>query len=349
MFNLFSKKKVEELEAENRRLKRQIQDMSEHKNGKTPIKSTKLDEWVIHLDSQNNIAYINSTLAKDLKLDRDALKNKGLSEIDYIFGKGKLKEMVEEAKISGKIIESKMNYNDKIYLIKALVYNETPQLIVDDITKLSGLESKLSSLEKLVDPSVIEELLEKGIDVSKIEKKTITILYGDIRKFTKYVEKANPDEFRSVINDYLDAMTDIIKSGYKGTVDKFIGDKVMAFFGAPKEMEKHADTAVKAAVEMQKTQKGLVEKWKVPLYTGIGINTGEVMVGLFGSDKRSEYTCYGNDVNLADRICGIAEPNEILISQNTYERLADKLDFKDIGEKTFKGIEKPVKIYSKKI
>ena len=117
-------------------------------------------------------------------------------------------------------------------------------------------------------------------------------------------------------------------------------------------MPESTDTAIKAAIDMQNSQKNLKEKWanegKPELGIGIGINTGDVMVGPFGSDKRYDYTIIGSNVNLADRICGIAESDEILISKSTYDRLNDKLDFKDIGEKKFKGIENPVRIYSKK-
>jgi adenylate cyclase len=278
-------------------------------------------------------------------LNKSGLINKDISEIDYIFGKGKLEQMINDAKASSATIDSEMSHGSKLYKIKAVVYNDVPQIIIGDVT----LENLLKSN---VDPSVIRDLNEKGVNVFKHENKDISVLFGDIRGFTKYVEGAKPDDVSYVLTDYLTEMTDVIFRN-SGTFDKSVGDMIMGLFGAPQSMQNHADIAVRSAIEMQECQKKLKEKWSKegnsPLCMGIGINTGYALVGPFGSKKRNNYTAIGNTINLGNRACGAAEPDEILITQDTYERLCDKLDFKDIGEKTFKGITKPVRIYSKKI
>jgi len=204
-------------------------------------------------------------------------------------------------------------------------------------------------------PQVINELTSNP-DKLRLggEKKFLTILFSDIRGFTTLAEKLAPEEVSSILNEYLSAMTDIIFK-YNGTLDKFIGDAIMVLWGAPVSQEDHAKRAVLCAIDMHKKLKELHKEWasqNKPLFEiGIGINSGEVIVGNMGSKDRMEYTAIGDNVNLASRIEGLNRDynTKIIISESTYELVKNDIKAAPLGEVKVKGKEKPVKIYEVKI
>ena len=168
----------------------------------------------------------------------------------------------------------------------------------------------------------------------------------------------NPDEVKDTINEYLSAMIGVIDQ-YEGTVDKIIGDEVMGLFGAPVAYDDHPYRSIRVGIEMQKAHQKLLDKWRSEKRptppVGIGINTGDVVIGNIGCNTRTNYTALGHHVNLASRLCGAAAGGEILMSMNTVEALAkfaasspdamkEKINFQKAGTITAKGIKEPVPI-----
>lgn len=210
------------------------------------------------------------------------------------------------------------------------------------------------TFSKLVDKSVVDELL-KDPERLKLggEKKIVTVLFSDIRGFTTITEKMPSEALVKHLNEYLEAMTNIVMK-YKGTLDKYVGDEIMAFWGAPVPQEDHALLACKAAVEMMVVLKQLNEVWvnlkpdpKPALDIGIGLNTGSMHVALMGSSSRMDYTLIGDNVNLGARIEGTNKQykTNIIISEFTYEHVKDHVIVRELDLVRVKGKELPVKLY----
>ncbi len=203
-------------------------------------------------------------------------------------------------------------------------------------------------LERSVDPQVMKMLLDAGQDFLRGQRSEATVLFSDMRGFTNVAERTPPEMLVARLNEHLEAMTEAILA-HQGTLDKFIGDAVMALFGVPWPMEDHALRAVRTAVEMQKAQQRLMEHWTrigweaVPI--GIGINSGPMIAGEIGTLRRSDYTVIGDAVNLASRLCGLAQPNQILISQATYEQVREAVEARPLEPVIVKGKSRPVMIY----
>ncbi|MDF1815292.1 MAG: adenylate/guanylate cyclase domain-containing protein [Verrucomicrobiales bacterium] len=207
----------------------------------------------------------------------------------------------------------------------------------------------LEALGKYVSPAVARRALrEEAFASEQPDRREITIFFSDIRGFTEWSERKEPEEVTSVLNDYLKAMTEIVVSR-GGTLDKFVGDCIMVVFNAPDNLEDHAERAVRMAWEMQEKITELSEAWqslgREPIQVGMGIHTGFVTVGNFGSDLFSDYTAIGNNVNLAARIEESSGPGQILVSETTYLRTAKIMESRPLGEKQFKGVKEPVPVF----
>jgi adenylate cyclase len=207
-----------------------------------------------------------------------------------------------------------------------------------------------ANLSRFLSPALMEQAKNGAIDLKRGgELMEVTIMFTDIRGFTSMSEKETPQDVVRMLNDYFERMVEVVfDTG--GILDKFIGDALMAIWGAPIQKPDDAERAVQAALEMQRqviqfnrlrTQQG-----KSPVYIGIGINTGQVVVGNMGSPKRMEYTVIGDAVNLASRLCHEARANEIIISGYTVKQLrgnAFELD-QSLPPAKVKGKEKPIPI-----
>lgn len=189
------------------------------------------------------------------------------------------------------------------------------------------------------------ELLKLGGD-----KREITIFFSDIKGFSTFSEKMKPEELVSLLNEYLGEMTDIILSN-EGTLDKYEGDAIMAFWGAPIGISDHAKHACLAALANQKRLAELREKWrnegKPEIQVRLGLNTGEAVVGNMGSANRFNYTAMGDSVNLASRLEGINKEygTDIVISESTYAQVKDDFICRELDLIRVKGKEQPVRIY----
>ena len=212
-------------------------------------------------------------------------------------------------------------------------------------------EMMRSRLERFHSPQIIEMIL-KGSQETKdniMEPKdlTATVLFTDIIDFTQLAEQSSPRETNIILNQYFSTMTEIIFSS-EGTLDKYIGDGLMAVFGAPMEREDDAERAILAAKEMKRqlavmmtSQEGIRKKFDIR----IGINTGRVVAGNIGSPRRLDYTVIGDPVNIASRLESIAKPNQILIGEETYRAVKGKFKIGTIGPKKVKGKSTEIMVY----
>jgi class 3 adenylate cyclase len=229
-----------------------------------------------------------------------------------------------------------------VYTTLVVVYYRTEERSRKWITSVFG---------KYVSPVVIENLI-KNPERLKLggERRNITVFFSDIRGFTSISERLPPEELVSLLNEYLTEMTSIIIKN-QGLVDKFMGDAIMAFWGAPIDQADHAETACSSSLEMLDKLKELQKKWKkenIPSFDiGIGLNTGDAIVGNMGSFDRFDYTAMGDNVNLASRLEGLNKlyGTNIIISENTLEIVKDKFDTRKLDAVKVKGREKPILIY----
>ncbi len=191
------------------------------------------------------------------------------------------------------------------------------------------------SFEAYFPTSVVEKIMTNPKTItSGGRKKELTILFSDIKDFTSYSSTMEPDYIQKLLNEYFEAMTEIIFK-YKGTLDKFIGDGLMVFFGDPDPQPDHALLCVKAAIEMQQKVREIRAKWEktgsMPIQIRIGISTGTVVVGNMGSSMRLSYTVIGSAVNLAQRLESNAPVDGILISKRTNDFVKEHITTKSLG------------------
>ncbi len=205
-------------------------------------------------------------------------------------------------------------------------------------------------LSRYHSPQIIEALLEAKHEANPVfmeaKDQEATILFADIIGFTRLSEAMTPREVNLFLNEYFSLMTDIVFA-HNGTLDKYIGDGVMAVFGAPMEREDDAERAVRVALSMRQKLKLLVKNLseKRRYKVRIGINTGHVVAGNIGSPKRLDYTVIGDTVNIASRLEALAEPDQILIGEETYRRVAGKFKLKEIGPRLLRGRSTKVMVY----
>jgi class 3 adenylate cyclase len=208
---------------------------------------------------------------------------------------------------------------------------------------------------RYVDDYVLSQLLENGDDEKQtgIERE-VTILFADIRRFTRLSEGLAAHDVVSLLNEIFQLASDVILER-GGTIDKFIGDSVMAYFGAPVPQADHALRAVTCAVEIQRAIERRSSQLELhipgvparePVCVGIGIHTGTVIVGNIGSDRRTDFTAVGDAVNVAHRLEKLAQPGEILVSEAVQRRVRGVLRMRFEGERQLSGREEPVHVYS---
>lgn len=214
-----------------------------------------------------------------------------------------------------------------------------------------------------VSPKIVKELIDNP-DKTKLggERRTVTVLFSDVIGFTSLSEKRQPEEVVSLLNEYFQEMAEIIFR-WDGTLDKFVGDEIMAIWGAPVEQQNHAELAVRCALDMSDRLTRLQDRWKKRasdvLDVGIGINTGEVLIGNIGAPgKKMDYTAIGDHVNLAARVEKLTRQygTRILMTENTFghvEPLISKgsfghIELRELASAKVKGKEKEVKIFGLK-
>ncbi len=207
--------------------------------------------------------------------------------------------------------------------------------------------------EQFHSPQVVEELIKKTHDWDRPnrmrEKVEMTILFADIRGFGNMMTALKLEEIMTFLDEYYSAMTKTVFNN-QGSIDKFIGDEVMAFFGAPIALDNSSESGIKTAVEMVNSFRDLKEQFSaVPSFEGLGIgvgvSTGEVFVGNVGSRRRYDYTVIGSAVNLARRLCSFAESDQIVTTERTIDEMDRKVSSEFVKNLSFKGISDPVNVH----
>ncbi len=228
-----------------------------------------------------------------------------------------------------------------LLMAKTQIQNQREQSI--------ALSHKLS---KYLSPQVWQSIFTGERDVRlETQRKKLAIFFSDIKGFTELSEEMEPEALTELLNHYFDEMSAVALK-YGGTIDKFVGDSIMIFFGDPttKGQREDAFACVSMAIEMRKHMKIMRQKWrsqgiKTPLEIRMGISTGYTTVGNFGAENRMDYTIIGKEVNLASRLESLADAGEILVSYETFSLIKDRIMCRDKGEITVKGFGKPVAIY----
>jgi adenylate cyclase len=210
------------------------------------------------------------------------------------------------------------------------------------------------NLERFLSPNVAQALsryLSQHGRLWEPQEQQVSVLFADVKGFTSLSERLSPREVQDLLNEYLHEMTDVIFR-YHGTVDKYIGDGIMAVFGAPRLPDEpvddqHAARAVSAALEMQAAQKRLVDKMDPgkAFSIRIGVNTGAAFTGFFGTRHRLEYTAIGDTVNTAARLEGAAEPGTVFIGDDTARLVGAAFKLQEMGELQLKGKQQRVRAF----
>ncbi|WP_206075988.1 adenylate/guanylate cyclase domain-containing protein [Marinitoga lauensis] len=223
---------------------------------------------------------------------------------------------------------------------------------IQSVLKESKEKKKIKSFFfKYVPDFVAQKLLDQGKTELGGEKKKVVLIMSDIVGFTEKSEKLSPEDVVRFLNYYLSQMADIIRNKYYGTIDKFIGDLIMAIFGAPIEFGDEVDRAISCALDMRKKLKDInIELKKMgfdfEVNAGIGMHYGEVIIGNIGADFRMDYTCIGDTVNTTSRIEHLTRDlNQWLIVTEEIVKRSKKYNFKYIGDFKVKGKELPLKLY----
>jgi adenylate cyclase len=208
-----------------------------------------------------------------------------------------------------------------------------------------------SRMERYHSPAVVDEIVKGSISTeSEVRSTDVSILFADISGFTTVSETKKPEEVAEFLSHFFSFAVESIFA-YGGTLDKFIGDAVMAFFGAPLPQDDHADRAVLTGLMLQR----MVNDWNVergridlpPVLVRVGINSGLAVVGNVGTEKRVDYTVLGTSVNIASRLeSGVAKPGQLVISQNTMDRIIGSFDTEPLGEFALKGLQQKMPVYA---
>jgi PAS domain S-box-containing protein len=218
-------------------------------------------------------------------------------------------------------------------------------IVLDDLTERKKLEAQRGLLQRMVSPAVLDQLDPNTLQVGG-KQVFITVLFADVRGFTSYSEKHSPEELVAVLNQYLAAAADAVLA-HEGTVDKFLGDAVMAWYNAPILQPDHTLRAVKSALAIRDAIAKLHSELpkEAHLDFGVGIHYGEAVLGWIGTEKRLEFTSLGDSVNTTKRIQENAAKNQILISKEAYERVKDEVEARPFAPLTVKGKTQPLDVF----
>jgi class 3 adenylate cyclase len=337
-----------------------------------------VEELILTVDAHGKISFLNSPMAFFLQAkDRRAVIGEPLAKIDQTsLGQGFFSGIVEGVRGSAQpwIVERECPELDASLLphgqrggppktasILRMVANSAKgsvTILIQNVTQIKWLERNFA---RYVSPEVLLKMYEMAeTDFFKPERREISILFGDLRGFTKMSSEMSPEDVHQTVNSFFAEMVTSVKE-FNGTVDKFIGDQVMALFGAPLAQPHHALLSLICGVDMQKRHLQWMEKRTLAGMPapglGIGIAAGEAVVANVGTAERMEYTALGHTVNLAARLCGDAQGGEILTVPHSYHaaRAAIKqpkpplekiphLHFEFLGRRTFKNLSEPVEV-----
>ncbi|MFT3891439.1 MAG: adenylate/guanylate cyclase domain-containing protein [Anaerolineales bacterium] len=219
-------------------------------------------------------------------------------------------------------------------------------IVLDDLTEQKRLQAQRRLFERMVSPAVIDQLDPNSLQLGG-KRIDITVLFADVRGFTSFSETQSPEKLVSILNRYLGAMAEAVLS-QEGTIDKFMGDAIMAWFNAPVTQKDHTLRAVKTALAIRETVENVLYKELPPeahLAFGAGIHYGDAILGLIGTDRRLEYTAISDSVNTAKRLQENSAKNQIIISRMAYDRVKDEIEVRPITPIAAKGKTVPLEVF----
>ncbi|MDD2923017.1 MAG: adenylate/guanylate cyclase domain-containing protein [Anaerolineales bacterium] len=218
-------------------------------------------------------------------------------------------------------------------------------IVLDDLTERKKLEAQRRLFERMVSPAVIEQIDPNGLQLGG-KRANITALFADIRGFTSFSESLDPEKLVRILNRYLAAMADAVLA-QEGTVDKFMGDAIMAWYNAPIPQPDHTLRAVKTALMIRESVENLYKELPADAHLafGVGIHYGDAVLGLIGTEKRLEYTAISDAVNTAKRLQENSAKNQILMSKQAYERVKGDVNVLQHADMTVKGKSQVMEVF----
>lgn len=315
---------------------------------------TNTEDSVCIISSSGEVLYANPAAQKLFEIPADA-SLKIWKAVPFVEGNDDLIQLFIDS-VTNKVDthEAIVDYVNNEGIVSNLhvrmtCYNNDQVVYLVVITNLTQLFKVNSALVRYTSPDIADYALTTAEgQKSGGQTKNVTILMSDLRGFTALSSKLTAEELIKVLNRYFEAMVACIQK-YHGTVIEFLGDGIFTVFGAPKDLEDHASCAVNCAVEMQKAMPA-VNEWNKAngypeLQMGIGINTGDVVVGNIGSEKKMKYGCMGSAVNITGRLESLTVGGQIFITENTARRLTEKLTVITEGAFLPKGAPEELRYY----
>ncbi|MCR5616265.1 MAG: hypothetical protein K6F45_08895 [Saccharofermentans sp.] len=315
---------------------------------------TNTEDSVCIISSSGEVLYANPAAQKLFEIPADA-SLKIWKAVPFVEGNDDLIQLFIDS-VTNKVDthEAIVDYVNNEGIVSNLhvrmtCYNNDQVVYLVVITNLTQLFKVNSALVRYTSPDIADYALTTAEgQKSGGQTKNVTILMSDLRGFTALSSKLTAEELIKMLNRYFEAMVVCIQK-YHGTVIEFLGDGIFTVFGAPKDLEDHASCAVNCAVEMQKAMPA-VNEWNKAngypeLQMGIGINTGDVVVGNIGSEKKMKYGCMGSAVNITGRLESLTVGGQIFITENTARRLTEKLTVITEGAFLPKGAPEELRYY----
>src|SRR5215211_2601608 len=336
-------------------LKRTLEEVTELKNLMDDVFAS-IVSGVITADVQDQITLCNRAASRILGRTAAEIVGMPLGEIMPTFAKDILPHLAQVRKNDQPIVGLEMNHDLPERGTVDWRFNLSPlkdagqktqgvAIVLDDMTETKKLEAQRSLLQRMVSPAVLDQLDLNSLHIGG-KKVYITILFADIRGFTAYSEQHSPEELVAVLNRYLAAAADAVLA-HEGTVDKFLGDAVMAWYNAPLPQPDHTLRAVKSAMAIRAAIAKLHAEMPVDTHLdfGVGIHYGEAILGWIGTEKRLEYTAISDGVNTTKRVQENAAKNQILITKDAYERVKDQIEAQPFVPLSVKGKTQPIEVY----
>jgi class 3 adenylate cyclase/PAS domain-containing protein len=309
---------------------------------------------IVVLDLEQNVLSLNDSAKKLFGVD-DAAKNLHVSDIQAWPSEISLTGEEKSAQTIDFEMPGDKFYSATISPILAKEHLLKYVITIRDVTETVLLERAEKERIKgvfgrFVSPDVVKELVEGNVDIQLGGSvKEISVLFVDIRGFTAFSEVNPPEKVVAMVNKYL-GLTSVSIQENGGMIDKYIGDATMAIFNAPHDLQDHPLYACKAAWAMKQgaaaIQKEIFEQYGVDLKFGVGVNTGNAVIGNMGSDFRMDYTAIGDTVNTAARLEANAKGGQIIISDATYQQVKDHVEVTDLGILNVKNKKVSIQIYS---
>ncbi len=336
-------------------LKRTLEEVTELKNLMDDVFAS-IVSGVITADVQGQITLCNRAAASILGRAAAEIVGRPLGEIMPTFASDILPHMESVRRTEQPIVGIELSQNVPERGLVDWRFNFSPlkdagqktqgvAIVLDDMTERKKLEAQRKLLQRMVSPAVLDQIDPNSLQIGG-KKVFITILFADIRNFTPYSEQHSPEELVAVLNRYLAAAAEAVLAN-EGTVDKFLGDAVMAWYNAPLPQPDHTLRAVRTALEIRDAVAALHKELPEDAHLdfGVGIHYGEAILGWIGTEKRLEYTAISDSVNTTKRIQENCGANQILISREACARVQDEIETRPYVPISAKGKTQPLEVY----